>query len=91
MIRQKLTRKAYKQQVEKILPTHEKRHERYFNAFVKNIGLSKYTYPKEEVISFLRSIIRINMFSCIDPNNQTNITNCSEDMKNINILGKKLK
>ena len=89
--RNSLTRKAYKQHVEKILPTHEKRHERYFNAFVKNIGLSRYTYPKEEVISFLRSMIRINMFSCIDPNNKINRRNCNEDMKNVSILGKKIK
>jgi hypothetical protein len=59
--------------------------------FVKKIGLSKYTYPKEEVVSFLRSIIRINMYSCIDPNNQINKRNCNEDIKNVNYLGTKIK
>lgn len=86
-----LPRQTYKNRVEDILPTHQKRHQRYFNAFVKKIGLSKYTYPKEEVVSFLRSIIRINMYSCIDPNNRINRRNCNEDIKNINNLGTKIK
>ena len=70
-----LSRRSYKNKVENILPNH-KRHERYFNAFIKKIGLDKYTYPKEEVVSFLRSIIRINMFKCNDTNNTINKTNC---------------
>jgi len=85
-----LTRREYKNRVENILPSH-KRHERFFNAFAKKIGFVKYNYPKEEIISFLRSIIRINMYSCINPNNKSNKTNCSEDIKNINYLGRKIK
>lgn len=91
-------KKKYKEEnvgIEHILPTHNTRRHRIFNAFTKKVfGTSVYT--REELVSFLRSLIRINYYSCIgDYKNNDGIINtttyCKEDLHNFKLLGNKIK
>lgn len=91
-------RKKYKEEkigIEDILPTHSTRRHRYFNALTKKVfGTSVYT--REELVSFFRSLIRINYYKCIGSyENNDGIINteayCKEDLENFKLLGNKIK
>jgi len=91
-------RKKYKEEnigIEKILPTHSTRRHRIFNAFTKKaFGTSVYT--REELVSFFRSLIRINYYNCkgkyINNDGIVNTaTYCKEDLDNFKLLGNKIK
>jgi len=81
--------------IDKILPTHNTRRHRIFNAFTKKaFGTSVYT--REELVSFFRSLIRINYYNCSgEYKNNNDIVNtaiyCKEDLDNFNLLGNKIK
>jgi hypothetical protein len=92
-------KKKYKEEnvgIENILPTHSIKRHRYFNALTKKVfGTSVYT--KEELVSFFRSLIRINYYKCITNSYENNegIRNteqyCREDLHNFKLLGNKIK
>ena len=91
-------KKKYKEEnvgIEHILPAHNTRRHRIFNAITKKVfGTSVYT--REELVSFLRSLIRINYYSCIgNYKNNDGIINtttyCKEDLHNFKLLGNKIK
>lgn len=91
-------KKKYKEEnigMKNILPTHSTRRHRYFNALTKKVfGTSVYT--REELISFFRSLLRINFYNCTgNYKNNDGIVNtanyCKEDIDNFKLLGNKIK
>ena len=87
--------KEMNNQMNSILPKHKKFTHRFLNGLTKRVFGTSHLYT-EGLISFFRSIIRLNYYKCIGnyQNNQgiRNISNyCKDDEKNIKTLGENIK
>jgi hypothetical protein len=87
--------KEMNNQMNNILPKHKKFTHRFLNGFTKRVFGTSHLYT-EGLISFFRSIIRLNYYKCIGnyQNNENikNISNyCKDDEKNIKTLGENIK